>query len=335
MNHKPYSFYKILPDGRFEFFVDATLLKSFAHCERYFYLHHIKNLRSKGVPGIMPFPMAIGRWWSDAMEMFYSALRDNTELTSQSIQDIAVSCWARNRLDLVAENEPERFAKFGDLSGAVLMLQEYHDSQYLTDKRNWKVIAVEEGFGLKKEVPLGETRNVVVYWVGVPDLVALENERLTPVDHKTDDYSRADRISRWKPSTQLPGYVHSCEVIAKSLGYNVRVDRFIVNLCSRERPTDKPRKGNKKPRFIRAYPNFTREEITEWKNDVVQKCERIAYCLKNSVWNWNELGCHNHYMRNCEFLKVDSTTPSARDIVLMSDFQVGEPWVPYRVGKEG
>lgn len=329
-----YSFYKILPNGKFEFFVDASLLKSFSQCEAYFYLKHIKNLRQKGTSITKPFAMAIGSWWSDVMEAFYNSLRSGMELNQTDIQNIALTAWAINDLDACAVASPDQFKQFGDLSGAVLMLQDYYQSQYLIDKHNWKVVSVEEGFGLKKEVFIGETPRVVVYWVGRPDLVVVENERLTPVDHKTVSRIDGFTTSRYKPSTQMPGYVYSCEVIAKSLGFGVRVDRCVVNICSRARPSETPRNGKKRPRFIRAYPNFTREEIDEWKRDVVNKCERIAQCLRTGEWTWSETSCHNFYMRPCDYLKLHSATPSARDIILLADFAEGRPWVPYEPTKE-
>jgi hypothetical protein len=331
---KPFSFYEIQPNGKTLFFVDASLLKSFSHCEAYFYLKHVKNLRQKGYAVTKPFPMAIGSWWSDVMEAFYNSLRDKRELTQQDIQEIALVAWARNDLDACAAAEPDKFSQFGDLAGAVLMLQDYYHSQYLIDKQSWKVIAVEEGFGLKKEVFIGETPRVIVYWVGRPDLVVVENERLTPVDHKTVSRIDGFTTSRYKPSTQMPGYVHSCEVIAKSLGFGVRVDRCVVNICSRARPSDSPRSGKKRPRFIRAYPNFNREEIDEWRRDVVSKCERIAHCLRSNEWTWSETTCHNFYMRPCDYLKLHSSPPSARQVILLADFAEGKPWIPYKVQEE-
>jgi PD-(D/E)XK nuclease superfamily len=332
---RTFSFYEIQPNGKIVFFVDASLLKSFSSCERYFYLHHIKNYRPKGIAsGIKPFPMAIGCWWSDVMEMFYNALRAKQEVTSDSILTFATEAWARNQLDLCALHEPDKFESFGDIAGAVLMLQDYYYSQYLIDKNNWQVVSVEEGFGLNKEVLLGESSRVVVYWIGKPDLVVVENGRLTPVDHKTVSRIDGSTTNRYKPSTQMPGYVYSCEVIAKSLGYDVRVDRCVVNICSRSRPTEKPRGGGaKRPRFIRAYPNFNREEIEEWRKQVIFKCERIAHCLKTGEWAWSETSCDNFYMRPCDYKKLDSTTPSARDVILQADFVTAQPWVPYQLSK--
>ena len=332
--HKPFSFYNILPNGKYEFLVDASLLKSFSHCESYFYLKHVKNLRSKSYGISMPFPMAIGSWWSNVMESFYNSLRGKRAIENGDIQDFALKAWSECNLDACQQAEPDKFSQFGDLAGAVLMLKEYYNSQYLTDKQNWKVIGVEEGFGLKREVFVGETSRVVVYWVGKPDLVVVESDRLTPVDHKTVSRIDGSTISRYKPSTQMPGYVYSCEVIAKQLGFKVRVDRCVVNICSRSRPSDNPRSGKRRPRFVRAYPNFSTEEINEWKKDVINKCERIRHCLTTNEWNWSETSCHNFYMRDCDFIKLHSSPPSARDIILMADFKTGEPWKPYQVQKE-
>jgi hypothetical protein len=331
-DHQPFQFYKILPDGRFEFFVDASLLKSFSMCESYFYNKHIKNYRPKSVSVAKPYNMAIGSWWSDVMENFYDAMRAGRPISRQDIQGIALEAWAKNDLEACSALEPEKFEKFGGLSGAVLMLQEYYDSQYLIDTQNWKVISVEQGFGLKKEVPLGETGLVVVYWIGKPDLTVVENNtRLVPVDHKTVETIKGNTIAMYKPSVQMAGYAHSCEVIAKQIGLDVRVDRVIVNICARTKPTEKPRDGKKKPRFIRAYPNFTREEIAEWQRQVVAKCERIAMCLKTNTWLMQDTQCHSMYHRDCEFLKMHSITPSARDTVLLADFQESQPWQPYSV----
>src|SRR5258708_34712182 len=107
---KPYSFYEVQPNGKYLFFVDASLLKSFSSCEAYFYLKHVKDLRQKGFAITKPFPMAIGSWWSDVMKLFYNALRDRQELSLQHIQDIALSAVASNNLDACAAAEPDKFA---------------------------------------------------------------------------------------------------------------------------------------------------------------------------------------------------------------------------------
>lgn len=263
------------------------------------------------------------------MKDFYNYLRDGKVLTPEEIQRIALTAWAENQLEVSALANPDRFAKFGDLAGAVLMLKEYHDNQYLIDRNNWHVVSIEQGFGLRNEVLLTENSRVVVYWVGKPDLTVVEGHRLEPVDHKTVENIDGLTISRYKPSSQMIGYVHSCEVIARSLGLDVKVDRCVVNICARTRPSDNPRNGRKRPRFVRAYPNFTREEINEWKRNVIAKCERIAHNLTSNEWSWCETSCFNIYHRTCDFLKFDAVTPSARDAVLFADYQEGEPWRPY------
>lgn len=333
---KKHSFYEVQSDGRFAFFIDASMIKDFSHCEAYFYEKHVNNRKLKSSNhGIKPFPMAIGSWWSEVMESFYKALRDGFEIQLADLQEIALRAWVICKIDESSAEDPAKFESFGDLAGAVLMLREYYNSQYQNDKRSWKIVGVEEGFGLKKEILLGETKQCVVYWVGKPDLVVVENGRLTPVDHKTVSRIDGYTIGRYKPSSQMPGYVYACEELSRQLGFNNRVDRCVVNICSRTRPPDNPRSGKIKPRFIRAYPNFSPEELVEWRLGIVSKCDRIATCLRTNTWLWNETQCHNFYTRSCDFLRLHSITPSARNIVLRADFEEAKPWVPYSVEGKG
>jgi hypothetical protein len=284
-----------------------------------------------------PFPMAIGAWWSTAMELFYGRLLENKEITNDDVMAFSLKAWAENNLDDCMMADPDKFIQFGDLAGSVLMLQDYYNSQYLIDQRNWKIVGVESGFGLEREVLIGETSEVVVYWIGRPDLVVIEdNDRILPIDHKTVTRVEGDTINRYKPSAQMPGYVYATQVIAKQKGVTgVRdIDRCIINICSRTRPSDKPKSGVKRPRFVRAYPTFNREEIEEWKLGVLNKCERIAYCIKTNKWVWSETGCDNLYMRTCDYKKVDSSVPGARNIILETDFVKSDPWRPYQLSKD-
>lgn len=329
-----FQFYKLRPDGRYEFFVDASLLKSFSLCEEYMHMHHVQNLQLRAAHTAKPFAMAIGSWWSDVMEKFYNRLRDGKEIGNGDLQSFALEAWVKQELDLVAQAEPKQMASFGDVAGAVLMLKEYHDRQYCIDKNIWKIVSVEEGFGLKKEVPVGETDKVIVYWIGKPDLSVVEQDQLFPVDHKTVNRIDGKTIHKYKPSTQMPGYCFALESIAKSLGLSKKVNKCVVNICARSRPAEKPRSGKPQSRFIRAYPGFTPEEIAEWKRDVLVKCERIAHNLETGDWAWSETSCHNMYMRDCPFLPLHSITPSARDSVLRGMYEVGKPWVPYKAQED-
>jgi hypothetical protein len=328
-NNKP--FYEILPDGRMAFYIDATLVKDFNICEQRFFYRHIRNLRSKRLGGkeVKPFSMAIGGWWSDCMEEMYNQLGSNIALSAAQIQQIALVAWAANDIDESAKAQPDQFDKFGDLAGGVLMLQQYYDSQYAIDRSTWKVLGTETGFGYKNEVLIGETNKVVVWWVGKPDLLVIEGDRLLPVDHKTVTKIDGRTISKYKPGPQMPGYCFAVETIAKSIGVERRVDRCVVNICAREKPSDKPRDGKRKPRFVRALPQYTKEEITEFRTQMLRVGERLRHCLMTQDWLWRDSACHNIYMRPCEYLQVCSNTPMSRDIVLASSFEYSPPWRPY------
>jgi hypothetical protein len=334
---EPYVFYKVLSDGRLALYVDASLMKDFDICERYFWYKHIKLARPKGFITAKPFPMAIGSWWSSCMDMFYNHMRDEQdkkklqgELTRDMIQDIALTCWLKDNIEASAIADPKKFKSFGDVAGAVLMLQEYYDKHYIQDRQTWRIVSVEQGFGLKGEVKIGESNRIIVYWVGLPDLTIVENRRIFPLDHKTTPYITGRTEAEYKPNEQIIGYVHSTEVLAKQVGIDAFVDRCFINVCARNRPADKPRNGaEKKPRFKRYYPNFTRDEINEWKRDLMLRCERLAHCILTNEWSWRKTACANVYRRICDFHDLDSKTPAARDIVLAANFQQGVAWKPY------
>jgi hypothetical protein len=330
---KPYSFYKLLPDGRWALFVDATLIKDFNTCERRFWFKHILNLRAKSPQaraGFISFPISIGGWWSDVMEELYTNMQKGVDTTNIHIQDIAVRAWIKNKIDEGIQFDRKRFERFGNLAGAVLMLQQYKNSQWDIDRLNWKIVGAELGFGLNKEIKIGETKKVVVYWVGKPDLVVIERDKLVPVDHKTVDRIDGRTTDKYKPGPQMPGYCFAVETLARQAGIDRRVDRCVVNICARSRPADKPRDGKVRPRYIRSYPSYTREEISEWRSNILTTCERLARCLETREWQWGYQSCHNIYMRECEFLGVDRATPSARDMLLNVGFQTSEPWRPYQ-----
>lgn len=329
----PETFYEITKSGIWNFFLDASLVKDFLQCEKYFDYRHVQNLRQKASFATKPFSMAVGGWWSDAMEMFYEYMKAGKVMTRADVQHISVATWAKSEMDKCVAAQPDKYEKFGDLTGATLMLMEYYEHQYTTDLKIWKVITTEAGFGLNKEVLVGATDRIRLYWVGKPDLTVIENGRLIPVDHKTVTKIDSRTIGKYKPGCQMPGYVFAHDELCKQLGYNLRVDRCVVNICARERPSDKPRDGKKKPRFIRAYPNFSSEEINQWKNQMMYVATRMRECIEKNNWIWREGSCHNMFFRDCPFVKADGSTPMARDIVLAADFVKGEPWRPYKPNK--
>lgn len=342
-------FYRVLPDGRYEFFLDHQLINSFNTCERLFQLQHLEHLRIKGPKRAV---LTIGSWWSNVMEDFYNSTMTK-HTTKADIAIFAAQQWVKMEMNKMREHDPKRYDKFAmpfgyadlihlapELANAVqevkdlvpvgplLMVCRYFDTYGEVDQRSWKVISAEKGFGLLGEVSIGENDSVVVNYVGKPDLVIYEksSNTLFPLDHKTSEYLPYDAQVKYKPHAQTAGYIFAIKTLAAQLGYTQPVDRCIINVCSRQESKEA------KPRFVRVYVSYTEAELKEWQLGILAKATRLRHCLEKNEWIWRESACH--YYGGCEYRGLDSVPPSARPIIIQSSYQQVPAWEPYKIEED-
>lgn len=311
-----------LEDGRYEFFFDNFTITSFSTCELYFKYRHIDCIAGKG-RSITP---AIGIWWHETLGRFYKAFANGLPKNEEFLL-MAIEAWKDLDMNAFQGYDSKKFDRFGGAEGAMLMASQYYNQYAVFDFRNWQVVSVEAGFGYDREVLVGESSNVVVYYTGRPDVIVWQDKRLTPVETKTVDRIDGQTQLRYKPHSQSTGYAYSAEVIAKKLGIDATVDRVIVNVCARQEPSDNPRDGKPKPRFVRVFPHFSQEEILEWRDQKIKQAERLRYCIENNVWVKKESSCHLY--GGCEYRRIDSVAPSSRPIIIQADYTKVEHWSPY------
>lgn len=339
----PY-FVRPTEDGRLALYIDNHLISTHNTCERKFYLQHVMRLRSKGVSGMA---MSVGGWWSAVLEDFYNRMKE-AQVAESSIQyakmigyptrdnfiEDAAKRWREAKMDLLAVAKPKAYASFGGSAGAALMAMQYYGSQGQLDFQQWKIVAAEEGFGQRGEVLLYEDKEIIVYYMGKPDLVVYTDNgnTLLPVEHKTVERIDKRIQQKYKPHPQITGYVFSLNVIAKSIGYDKPVNRCIVNVAARALPAEKPRDGIKKPRFTRVYPHYSIEELEEWRQNTIAKAKRLHFSLINDEWVWRENSCHLY--AGCEYRGVDSVPPGARTMAISNEFVQVEPWSPYSIEED-
>ncbi len=350
----PGQFYEVLPDGRFRFRVDHHLISDYNLCDKYFEYRHIPS-SSDGLVWSGKhdnIKTKLGSWWSRTMELFYREMAFDTRPPVEHIMRFAADAWQELDMDAIRAQDPETFDKFGGLDGAIAMSVEYYDAFAAAHFRDWQVIGSELGFGWKDEVFLGEDDKVVVYYGGKPDLVVLDraSNMILPLDHKTKDAVPGNANVMFKPHPQTCGYIFALRELLKTqkleaierstpalavpsiLGV-VEPTKCIIMVAARFRPTDKPRNGVRKPRFLPVYPIYTSDEIEEWRLDVMDKCRRLRDSIERQRWPRRESACHLYY-HGCQFRRVCSTPSGARNIVLTSDFVRKEPWVPYSPEEE-
>lgn len=323
---KPGELYRILPNGKWEFFFDHHIISCFSRCEQEFYYRHILHRAPKGGFG---FAAELGIWWAKAMELYYAAMQKG-DLTKALAMEIAAHAWTSCKCDALKDKFPSSFETFGGRNGVIIMIGQYYDATFLHDSVNWKIVSVEAGFGLRKEVKLCENDKVIVYLTGRPDMHVVEQNRLIPIDHKTIDHVDYKTPLKWKPHPQTAGYICATEIIAKLLGLTVTGDRTIINIACRKEPAEKPRNGKPKAsRFLRPLAVYSQAELEEFRDRVARKAARLRYCIENNEWLWNESACHLY--NGCDFRPVDAQAPDARLIILEASYEQVEPWSPYEV----
>lgn len=327
---QPGQLYEVLPDGRWAIFLDATMTGSLGVCPQMFHYRFVQSIKPKGEAAPA---RDLGSWWSAVMEEVYARFAKEQKLDGYTLVQLATSKWAELRLDESEKISPKKFKEFGGIHGAIQMICEYADRQLPIDYLTWKIIAAEASFGRNREVCVGETDKIVLYWMGQPDLAVASQGRLLPVDHKSVEQIDANLHKKWKPNIQLPGYIIAMQVLCKSLKYDLIVDRCIVNICAR-RDITKRDTGEKRPRFMRIPISFSPEELEEWRRRVLRRAEQLRWCFENNEWAWNEYACQNQFYRPCPYRNIDSKPPGVRDAVRQADYVQVEPWIPGRTRHE-
>src|SRR5882672_5154772 len=223
---QPGEFYRILPDGKWEIYLDATMCSTFNACPQMFKHAFVDRLAPKGD---RPFVRDLGSWWSEVMENIYSAFAKGEPYKLDDIATLAMQLWNKLDMDALEQSEPKKYKEFGGRYGALAMIADYVSRQLPTDYSTWKIVAAEASFGRNKEVCLGQTDKIILYWMGQPDLFVIAEGRVMPVDHKSVSYIDAYIYRRYKPHTQLPGYVIAGQILCKQLGLDYVVDRAVIN----------------------------------------------------------------------------------------------------------
>lgn len=347
---QPHQFYEVLPDGRYAFRVDHHLINNYNTCDRYFKYRHMPADPATSGDQVwggktLNIKIALGSWWSTTMELFYREMALGVLPDDHMVYKFATEAWGTHDMERYKVSDPETFQKFGGLDGARLMALEYHNAFAKHHFVNWKIVGAELGFGWNSELKIGEDDHVVVYYGGKPDLVVvdLSQNMVMPLDFKTKDNIAGNLNVSFKPHPQTAGYIFAVREMLRSL---IKTDdpndnrptvkeptKCIIMVCARFRPTDKPRDGIKKPRFLPVYPQYTEAEIEEWRCSVIEKCRRLRDSIERNVWTPRESACHLFY-HGCMFRRVCSSPPASRDMVLKSDFVKIDPWLPYKSGDE-
>ncbi len=327
---QPGEFYKIREDGKWEIYLDATMAGTFGVCEAMFKESFVERLTPKGD---RPFARDLGSWWSAVMEEIYGNFDSAHPLQPLTILKIALDKWNELKMDELNLYHPKMFKEFGGREGAIQMISEYAARQLPIDYRTWKIVAAEASFGRNKEVCIGETDKIILYWMGQPDLFVLSGDRVFPVDHKSIAYLDGNTARKYKPHIQIPGYIYAGQVLCKSLGYNLPMDRAVINCVARSDRQDKTGES-KYPRFKRITVTYNPSELEEWRIRRLRQAERLRHCFEFDEWLWNENTCSSFFNKPCPYQNIHEKPSEVRSVVVNADYVKREFWIPGRTEKE-
>ena len=319
---KPGTLYEVdKRDGKWNVFVDASMLTTFLDCEQKFVYKYRENLC---VRGAVNFKMELGSWWSSTMQLYYNAFRQG-DLSKEEVSHYALQAWTDRKMDDFKPAVPKSFNDFGGKSGAVLMALRYYDETHAYDEAHWTVLSVEEGAGRKKELLVGESERVRVYYITLPDLfVLVDKTNLVPVDHKTKDYITPKQQHEFNPHLQTCGYIWAARHFATELGLDFTTNSCIINIAARDEPGERSKNNQ---RFKRIPIHYSPSQLDAWAARVLNAGDRLRQCIETNTWQWNDQSCHKY--SGCEYRPIDAAPPDARLQVIKSAYTEREPWSQY------
>ena len=328
-------FFEILPSGKWVFAFDNHTMSWWMECEQQGAYRYVNKIVPKGDG--MGFKAQIGIWWSEVMSRYYESAKLGKLLSGAELSAEAALLWreydwksAELQKTFMRFCEQE-FASFGkdnegnEISipvGPLKMASQYADFAS-EDCHYWKVLATESSF---TDVFVGATNKVMVYFTGRPDLVALRlsDNKIYPWDHKTsDEVHNTKFLNKWKPNHQIQGYAFAVRQLVQELDLGVCGDRVIINGAARLDVTEK-KSGEKKPRFIRLEPQFTVDELEEWRFQITLKAERVREAIESGHFVMNDKSCDKYY--GCIYRDLCKQTPAARQLLIETLYQIKEPW---------
>lgn len=179
----------------------------------------------------------------------------------------------------------------------------------------FQVEAVEVPFELEF---FDDNGKLLFKYVGRIDLLARENGKLSPWDHKsTSRFGEMFQI-QWKLSGQVTGYIRSTHEITHE-----SCDEGTVNAI---RVTTKITDES----FMRITTRRTPDEFLEWEAELREAFHRIQDYRAKNFWPKYAPFCCSAYNKVCEYYALcASGDPQTRQNIIASHYEV-RPWDPMR-----
>lgn len=169
---------------------------------------------------------------------------------------------------------------------------------------NWTIVEIERPF----RIILFEDAELRIIIQGRIDLMVDNGQLIIPVDHKSES-RRSEPI---KLDNQFMLYC-----------YAARTNNILINKIGFQ-PSLKPQ-----DKYYRKLLSYDDDNLAEWRDEFIFKVREILGYAEANHFPHRYTSCKDKYGL-CIFHDVCGTPRIARDVVLTSQFQVEEPWDPFR-----
>jgi hypothetical protein len=168
----------------------------------------------------------------------------------------------------------------------------------------WTIIEVERPF----RIILYEDNDLRIIIQGRIDLLVDTGQIIMPVDHK----SESRRSEAMALSNQFMGYAYA----AKSNNIMVNKIGFQTSLKAEEK-------------YYRTLLSYDDDNLVEWREEFIFKVRELINYAEIDFFPHRYTSCQDKYGK-CVMHEICHTPRVAREMKLMSQFEVVEPWDPFR-----
>ena len=167
----------------------------------------------------------------------------------------------------------------------------------------WEIVEIERPF----RIIIYEDKDLRIILQGRIDLMVDTGQIIAPVDHKSES-RRSEAVAN---SNQFLAYCYA----AKSNNILINKIGFQSSLAASEK-------------YYRTLLSYEDDNLEEWRDETVFKVRELMGYAEVNWFPHRYASCQDKYGK-CVFHDVCHTHRAAREIRLMSQFEVTEPWSPF------
>ena len=169
---------------------------------------------------------------------------------------------------------------------------------------------------------------VHIEWSGIIDMLAVVNDQLYVVDHKTTSIISQDFFDGFEIAMQPTGYFSAMRAAFPDLP----IRGFLANVLACRKPvaaitkSGKPTTSKPFEAFRRQY-HYTDWHVSEFKTDALALIEELFANITNKYFPRKTQWCIGKYGK-CPYFDVCSLPPESRLDMLLSDTYTTNTWKP-------